>query len=682
MMLRRSADPQRGLFSRPGVRKGLNTMRVFRALRDFVSDGPLRRAAALDLPIAGDAPSAEDADRAVSRLGRYLLVAELARGRVATVRLGQLRGSDGFSKLLAIKELRQDLVRDESVVRRFIQEARLAARLNHQNVVQTVEMGSEGSRIFVAMEFLDGQPLHRIVQSARARGLALPLHAHRRIILDVLAGLEYVHGLADLDATPLGLVHRDVAPHSVFVTYQGQTKLIDFAMAMGASQDRASQDAAARPVAGRAKYMAPERALGGPVDRRGDIYAVGVMLCEAILGRHPWGDASDDEVLERLRGGAVPSVRAAGRGVDPHLAAIVERATCPISEGRYKTAAAMRRDLERVTIRQGQTPGWPVDVVPSRTNVRASLSNIVADLFADERRKLAEAIKLSRASGPGEDESRTSSVPPFALTMTTSAPSPPRVDLGPAFRGPSVAEALPHAPRPATPPEQPAEGSAAAPRRVQIYTAAAVLATILAMLAITLFDSAPTSGAASSEMTVSPNATIPATTRPPVTGSRGPMPMSIPIATASAGTTTPTLLSAAPSPAPKRRVRVTVRVAPPSAVLELDGDFVSNPYVAEREVDFSPHDLHVRAPGYVASSYTIAFDVDRSYEIDLERTWDTANPPGAPRASVPTSRALRRDSPAVGPDAQSTAVAPASNADDRPPVHMARELDKTNPYAP
>jgi serine/threonine-protein kinase len=164
----------------------------------------------------------------VSDLGRYRLIAELARGGMGLVYLALVRGPGGFNKLFVVKELKGHLADDPSLVRMFLEEARLSAKLNHPNVVQTIEIGSEGERHYMAMEHLDGQSLNRLIVRTRKTERPLPLPYFLYVLAHTLEGLEYVHSLADFDGSLLNLVHRDVSPHNVFVTYVGQVKLVDF----------------------------------------------------------------------------------------------------------------------------------------------------------------------------------------------------------------------------------------------------------------------------------------------------------------------------------------------------------------------------------------------------------------------------------------------------------------------
>ena len=220
----------------------------------------------------------------MSTFGRYRLIAELGRGGMATVFLAVTEGAMGinFNKLVVLKRLREHVADDPEFVTMLMDEARIAARLNHPNVVQTLEVDKAEGEPFLAMEYLDGQPLHRILSRDRA---TFPLAMFLAVLADVLSGLHHAHELADFDGTPLNIVHRDVTPHNVFVTYNGQVKVVDFGIAK--AEGRASETKHG-VVKGKVSYMAPEQARSGMLDRRTDVFAVGVMLFEACTRRRMW----------------------------------------------------------------------------------------------------------------------------------------------------------------------------------------------------------------------------------------------------------------------------------------------------------------------------------------------------------------------------------------------------------
>jgi serine/threonine protein kinase len=336
---------------------------------------------------------------AVGNFGKYQLVAELGRGGMGVVYLAVATGPAGFHKLLAVKELRHELLNDEAAVSMFLDEARIAARLNHPNLVQTLEVESHGFRRFITMEYLEGQPLHRVVRRARKQGQPTPLALQLRALVDVLAGLEYAHSLTDFDGAPLGLVHRDVSPQNVMTTYDGHIKLLDFGIATALGNLRQSRGGV---VQGKASYMAPECVFGQAIDRRADVFAAGAMLWEAIL----WSRPIESKPRASYELSAPSSAR---RDVDPDLLAIVDRAMSGDRNARYPTALAMRDELEYY-------------VAKSNTKMPSAreLSAFVSALFAHERETQRALIdtQLRIARGPTSGHLLMAPLPRLALTPT------------------------------------------------------------------------------------------------------------------------------------------------------------------------------------------------------------------------------------------------------------------------
>src|SRR5262245_23884883 len=212
--------------------------------------------------------------------GDYRLIASLGRGGMAEVFLATRTGMVGFHKLVVVKRLRSDLLEEVHAARYralLLDEARLAARLHHPNIVQTFEVGEHHGHPFMAMEYLDGQPLSSVLSKARRAARWVSTELALQIIADALAALAYAHDLADYDGSPLHIVHRDVSPQNIFWTYDGEIKLVDFGVAKFALK---SMETEAGVVKGKLTYMAPEQARGAAVDRRADLFVVGILLWE------------------------------------------------------------------------------------------------------------------------------------------------------------------------------------------------------------------------------------------------------------------------------------------------------------------------------------------------------------------------------------------------------------------
>jgi serine/threonine-protein kinase len=284
-------------------------------------------------------------------IGRYRLIGELARGGMGIVYLAAAHGPAGFSKLVALKELRPDLVQDAEFLTMFLDEARMAARLNHPNIVQTNDVGEENGRHFLTMEYLDGRSFHQILKRFASRnGFPLPMSV--AILRDALSALDYAHELADFDGSQLGFVHRDVSPHNVFVTFDGHAKVIDFGIAKARDSSLQTKTGVLK---GRASYMAPEQ-LTHHADRRTDIFSVGAVLFELVTGKRLWHGMNDLEILVRLTRGDIPSVQPAAGDVPAALTEICQRALKAKPDERYATAAEMRDALDDYLWSSGGAP--------------------------------------------------------------------------------------------------------------------------------------------------------------------------------------------------------------------------------------------------------------------------------------------------------------------------------------
>jgi serine/threonine-protein kinase len=298
---------------------------------------------------------------------------------MASVYLAMASGPAGFHKLVVIKLITAELAEDPDFVTMFLDEARLAARLNHPNVVQTNEVGHEGNRYFIAMEYLEGQTLQRVLyRLGRGPTSELSTAAHLRIICDALAGLHHAHELCDFDGTPLGVVHRDVSPHNLFVTYAGQVKVVDFGIAKALNS---SHETRAGMLKGKIGYMAPEHARGDRVDRRADIYAVGVMLWELAAGQRLFKGQPEVQIIQRLIANDIPCPSQVDPNVDLELESIVLRAMSYRPEDRYPTAAALAEALEEYLRARGSTA------------TTRDVGQLIAERFADDRTKIKTLIE-------------------------------------------------------------------------------------------------------------------------------------------------------------------------------------------------------------------------------------------------------------------------------------------------
>ena len=340
-------------------------------------------------------------------IANYRLVAGLGKGGMARVYLALAQKQGGFTKLLVLKVLRAELDVDGEFLDMFMQEARLAARLNHPNVVQTYEVGENANRHYIAMEYLEGQALGAVLSRLGRDGL--PLDVHLRILCDALEGLHYAHELSDYDGTALGIIHRDVSPQNVFVTYAGQSKILDF----GIAKVTGSTHTAKGVLKGKVGYMAPEQATGAP-DRRSDVFAIGVMLWEAIAKRRLAERGEDDLlVLTRRISGKDRCIRDVIPDAPSELADICDKAMAQHPSDRFATAAEMRDALESY-LRSHQ----PVDA--------RRVASVLGLTFASERARIRalvdEQVKRADETGPMIDLHTQATVTPPAMEAITDVP--------------------------------------------------------------------------------------------------------------------------------------------------------------------------------------------------------------------------------------------------------------------
>ncbi|HYO94044.1 MAG TPA: serine/threonine-protein kinase, partial [Polyangiaceae bacterium] len=294
-------------------------------------------------PLGADA-EADGPDKPVRRVGKYRILSELGRGGMANVFLAVAHGAGGVNKLVVLKALLPELSAEPDALAMFLDEARLAARLNHANVVQTYEVGTEGDRHVIVMEYLEGQAFSSVLKRAELSGQTLSIAIYLRVVINALEGLHYAHELCDYDGSSLALVHRDVSPQNIFLTYDGQVKVLDFGIAKAATS---STNTATGVVKGKIAYMAPEQMIGDQVDRRADIYSVGCMLWAAATGKKLWKDTSDVQIMRRVINGETPAPNLVNTACDDELSRIVMKALASNRDERYATALELQSDLER-----------------------------------------------------------------------------------------------------------------------------------------------------------------------------------------------------------------------------------------------------------------------------------------------------------------------------------------------
>jgi serine/threonine-protein kinase len=287
---------------------------------------------------------------------RYKILERIDSGGMAEVFKGRARAIHGIEKTVAIKRILPHLARNRKFVAMFLDEARLSVYLNHANIVQVFDIARSQDDYFIVMEFVEGANLRTLMNGSGASLRPVPVEKAAYIAAEVCRGLAYAHERADHEGRPLHIVHRDVSPPNVLLSYEGEVKLVDFGLAKAASQLEESDPDILK---GKLGYMSPEQAYGHDIDHRADVFAAGVLLWEMLAGRRLFRGQSELETLELVRRAEIPPL---GAGVaPPDLEAVVERALARDPQARYQSARALADDLWGVLF-AGGTKVTPLDL--------------------------------------------------------------------------------------------------------------------------------------------------------------------------------------------------------------------------------------------------------------------------------------------------------------------------------
>ncbi|MBS2032817.1 MAG: protein kinase [Deltaproteobacteria bacterium] len=274
--------------------------------------------------------------------GRYTLLAPLASGGMGEVYLGRLEGVEGFEKLVVIKKILPQLAHDDDFRGRFVSEARVLVKLHHGSVAQVLDMGEREGELYIALEFVDGKDLRKVAARCKERGHTVPLGLTLFVMMRVLDALAYAHRKKDEADQDLNLVHRDVSPQNVLISYEGEVKVIDFGLAKSSlSLGRTSPSV----VLGKFFYMSPEQAKHQKVDRRSDLYAAGICLYELIAGKNPFESVPQGELMAKVANPQIEPLGQAMPGVPPAVEQLVMRALAPDPKDRFASAEEMRGRL-------------------------------------------------------------------------------------------------------------------------------------------------------------------------------------------------------------------------------------------------------------------------------------------------------------------------------------------------
>ena len=331
--------------------------------------------------------------RAGYRLDRYELLCPIASGGMATVWLARLRGKRGFEKLFAVKTIRTELVDDARFQEMFLDEARIASGIQHPNVAQILDLGEQDDVLFIVMEWVDGDSLAKIRKLLAKRDAKLPIGIVLRVIADACGGLHAAHELRDDRGEPLEIVHRDVSPHNILLSSSGAVKVIDFGIAK--AQNRLQGETRTGIVKGKVQYMAPEQVKkGGSVDRRADVWSLGMCLHELVMGRLPYGGEDEVGVIRMLMSDEAPAI---SPDVPPAIARVLERSMVADRDERFPTAAGMQRAVEAAMKELGESA--------SAEDAAAFLRSELPEPARRRREAVGRAIEEARERGTPITES-------------------------------------------------------------------------------------------------------------------------------------------------------------------------------------------------------------------------------------------------------------------------------------
>jgi serine/threonine-protein kinase len=330
------------------------------------------------------------------RLDRYELLGPLAEGGMASVWIARQRGKHGFEKLVAIKTILPQYASDDRFRQMFLDEARIASRIEHFNVARIIDLGEEHDVLYLVMEYVDGDSLSKLRRSSTKAGVSIPPGVLLRILADACSGLHEAHELKDENGQLLDIVHRDISPHNILVSTKGVAKVIDFGIAK--AKDRMAGETNAGVLKGKIQYMAPEQALGRKVDRRADLWAVGATLYHLLTGKPPFEADNTLGTLHLLTSGRPPLPLPPN--VPPAVAAIARKALTSSVEARFQSAAQMRDAMEAAMI-DAKISASTADVaaflnqqLSDRTAKRRQVIDI-ALAAAAERERIVEVLKPS-----------------------------------------------------------------------------------------------------------------------------------------------------------------------------------------------------------------------------------------------------------------------------------------------
>jgi TonB family protein len=456
--------------------------------------GEERRAPAAASPVLSPTPAPAAQTASPDRFGQYEVLERIAAGGMAELSKARLSGVQGFEKIVAIKKILPHLADNDEFLTMFADEAKLAAQLNHPNIVHIFDLGKiDAGGYFIAMEYVEGRDLRSLLQSAREVGAPLPTPLAVYVASKIAAALDYAHRRRDSEGRELNIVHRDVSPPNILISYEGDIKLCDFGIAKAASKASQTQSGALK---GKVQYMSPEQAWGRPLDKRSDIFSLGCVLYEMLTEQKLFGGDTDLSVLEKVRAAQVAPPSTINPEVGKNLDAVVLKALAREPEDRYGNSSDLLRDLEAVLYSYSPAPG------------SADLAIYLHRLQAEESAASESRARAAASPAPEEAEKKRKSKGAPVVRRGSTAP---KIVIPPAPARPPVKEPKESEVFGAFPP--PTKVAAEKKSRTPLYAAIVVAAIALSAVAWWMSrKTAPAAPVAAPQPTAAPAAapTVPA----------------------------------------------------------------------------------------------------------------------------------------------------------------------------
>lgn len=347
-----------------------------------------------------------------TRFGKYILLDRINSGGMAEVYRAKVTGAEEFQRLIAIKRMLPQLVEDAEFTNMFIDEAKLAAQLSHANIVQIYELGSLHDQLYIAMELVMGRDLLHVLQNAARAQMPVPAGFAVYVVVKAAEALDFAHRKAGVDGEPLNLVHRDVSPQNILVSYDGEVKVVDFGIAKA---DRRATETRAGILKGKFAYMAPEQVTCGAIDRRTDIFALGAVLYEALTGQKLFRGESAISILDRIRHGVLPDLPREMPAAPDELLRVLRRALARAPDERFAWASEMAEALEPLLIQERSIFG--------AKRARAFMQSLYADEITELSEKQGAYARVTDADcfEPGMPVADAGATQIFESTFATVA---------------------------------------------------------------------------------------------------------------------------------------------------------------------------------------------------------------------------------------------------------------------